>query len=262
MTRASPSGVRQPGFQEIQYQFTRHIRDPENAPAPGDIEDRRMQIYRDLLYNNVEDFLANGFPVLRKITSDSKWHALIRDYFKNHQARTPLFPKMTQEFLQYLDQERVEQTGDYPFMKELAHYEWLELAVSIDSREIITEGVNSEGDLLTGIPVLSPLAWPFAYQYPVHKIAPDYLPEQAPKEPTYLVVYRDCNDEVGFLELNPVAAKLVEILQADNSLNGQQILLDIAREIQHPDPQVVVNGGVEILNSMRDKDIILGTRTN
>ena len=57
-----------------------------------------------------------------------------------------------------------------------------------------------------------------------------------------------------------MAAKLVEILQADNSLSGQQILNDIAREIKHPDPQVVVNGGVEILKSMRDKDIILGVR--
>lgn len=260
MSIVSPNGVKQPGFRDIQYQFTRHIRDPEANAAPADIEDRRMQIYRELIYNNVEDFLANSFPVLRKITADQQWHALMRDYFSKHQARTPMFPKMSQEFLQYLDQERGVQAGDFPFMKELAHYEWLELAIFIDSRNIEMQGIIADGDLLAGIPVLSPLAWPFAYQYPVHKIAPDYLPAEAPAQASYLVVYRGRDDEVGFLELNPVSARLIEHLQVDKPHSGRQILQEIASELQHPDPQVVIASGLEILQSMRDKDIILGTQ--
>ncbi len=256
---ASLSGAEQPDFKEIQYRFSRHIRDPEGCPAPADIEDRRMQIYRDLFYNNVEDFLATAFPVLREITPDQQWHAMMRDYYKTHLARTPLFPKMPQEFLQYLDQEREEQVGDFPFMKELAHYEWLELAVSIDSRDIDMQGIDPEGDLLAGIPVLSPLAWPFAYQYPVHKIAPDNLPREVPEQASYLVVYRDRNDDVGFLELNPVSARLMEYLQSEKPCSGLQILQGIAVELQHPEPQLVIDSGLEILQSMRAKDIILGT---
>ena len=260
MSRISPGeDSKQPDFREIQYQFTRHIRDPEATPAPEGIEDRRMQIYRDLLFNNVEGFIANGFPVLRKILPDEQWQAMIRDYFKNHQARTPLFPKMTQEFLQYLDTER-DDANDYPFIKELAHYEWLELAIAIDTREIPEEGIDPQGDLLKGAPFLSPLAWPFVYQYPVHRISPDFLPEQAPDQPSYLVVYRDRQDEVGFLELNPVSARLLECLQADSTRSGEDILLDIAAQIQHPDPGVVVSGGRAILEAMREKHIILGTR--
>jgi len=261
MTRASSGADKPAGFRDIQYQFTRHIRDPEHAPAPAGIEDRRMRIYRDLLYNNVEDFLANGFPVLREITPQARWQAMVRDYFRNHQARTPLFPKMPQEFLQYLARERQPDAEDYPFIQELAHYEWLELAISIDSREIPEAGIDINGDLLAGVPVLSPLAWPFSYRYPVHRISPDFLPREAPEQPTYLVVYRDRGDEVGFLELNPVSARLVEKLQAQSGQSGKQMLLDIAEEIQHPEPQVVVNGGVDILESMRGKDIIPGVRT-
>jgi hypothetical protein len=257
---ASHSEVNPGSFKDIQYQFTGHIRDPENCPAPADIEDRRMQIYRDLLYNNVEDFLANSFPVLRKIMPDQQWHALMRDYFKNHQARTPLFPKMSQEFLQYLDQEREYQADDFPFMKELAHYEWLELAIFIDSRDLEMNDIDASGDLLAGIPALSPLAWPFAYRYPVHKISPDFLPLEAPAQATYLVVYRGHDDEVGFLELNSVSARLIEHLQAEKALTGRQLLEDIASELQHPDPQLVIDSGLEILHSMHDKDIILGTQ--
>ena len=258
------TGVSQPtaDFRELQYQFTRHIRDPENAPVPADIEDRRMQIYRDLLYNNVEDFLASGFPVLRRITSDEDWHDMVRDYFRSHLARTPLFPKMTQEFLQYLDTERGERDSDYPFMKELAHYEWLELAISIDSRELDDIEANQDGDLMKAPAVLSPLAWPFVYSYPVHKISPDFLPLEPGPQATYLVVYRDRNDDVGFLELNPVSARLLELIQSETGQSGEEMLFQIAAEIQHPDPQVVVNGGAEILQAMKAKDILLGTRAD
>jgi uncharacterized protein len=262
VTTASPREGKQASFKDIQYQFSSHIRDPETCPAPADIEDRRMQIYRELFYNNVEDFLANTFPVLREITPDKQWHAMMRDYFKNHQARTPLFPKMSQEFLQYLDNERGQRSEDFPFTKELAHYEWLELAISIDTRDIDMQGIDAEGDLLEGVPVLSPLAWPFAYQYPVHKISPDYLPEEPPEQPSYLIVYRDRNDDVGFQELNPVSARLIEYLQSDKTSSGLLMLEEIAKEIQHPNPQTVIDGGLDILQTMRDKDILLGTQRN
>lgn len=246
-------------FSEIQYDFTGHIRDPENQPAPADIEDRRMEIYRGLLYRNVESFIAKSYPVLRKITPDERWHGMIRHYFKNHQAHTPLFPKMPQEFLRYLENERGEQPGDFPFLKELAHYEWVELGLALDSRDIDMEGIDVKGDLLEGVPQLNPLVWPLCYRFPVHRIGPEYLPEAAPEQPTYLMVYRDNNDKVGFMEMNPVAARLVELLQAKTGASGKELLANIAGELNHPDPDVVINGGKAIMEEMRNRDIILGT---
>ena len=238
------------------------MRDPENQPAPADVEDRRMGIYRELLYKNVEGFIATSFPVLRKITDDEAWHEMIRHYFKNHQAHTPLFPKMPQEFLQYLQSERSGNTDDYPFLYDLAHYEWVELAISIDPREISTDGIDPEGDLLGGIPVLSPLIWPLAYQWPVHRISPDFLPSQAAEQATYIIVYRDRNDEVGFLELNPVSARLVESIQNNPDKTGRELLEVIAAELDHPEPGIVIDGGLATLRQMLGKDIVLGVRSD
>ena len=246
-------------FKDIQYQFTRHIRDPANAPAPGDIEERRMAIYRDLLYRNVESFLANSFPVLRKVIRDDDWHSLMRKYFKNHQSRTPLFPKMPQEFLQYLQDNEETAENLYPFLLELAHYEWVELALSIDSREIRQDGLDTGGNLLSGVPVLNELSWSLAYNYPVHRIGPDYLPVEKPGQPTCLLVYRDRQDSVRFIELNPLAARLVDCLKEnEENKSGREILMEIAGEIAHPDPEIVVNGGCAILEDMREKEVVLG----
>jgi hypothetical protein len=75
-----------PDFTRRQYAFAANIRNPGNSPAPDDIEDRRMQIYRELFYNNVESFISGTFPVLRRIYSDADWHALVREYFSRHKS--------------------------------------------------------------------------------------------------------------------------------------------------------------------------------
>jgi len=240
--------------------FTQHMRDPENNPAPEGVEDRRIGVYRELIYNNIEGFIANSFPVLRKITPDDRWHEMLRDYVCNHQAHTPLFPRMPLEFIQYLEDERHGHPEDPDFMLELAAYEWAEIAISLDTREIEMDGIDVEGDLLAGVPVLNPLIMTQTYQYPVHKISPDYLPDTPPEGPTYLLVYRRKDDEVGFLELNTVSARLIECIQANDDKTGLQLLERIAEELKHHDPQVVINGGHEIMRDMHDKDILLGVK--
>ena len=245
-------------FTDVQYTFTSHIRDPEANPAPADIEDRRMEIYRDLFYRNVESFISNSFPVLRKVTPDNQWHGMIRDYFKNHQSRTPLFPRMPQEFLQYLEHERKDHSEDPLWLLELAHYEWIETSISIDPRSIDFTNIDREDDLLGGIPVLSPLALPVAYTWPVHKISPDYLPDSQPDEQTWIVIFRKQDDEVGFMVLNAVSARLIEKIQNNQSATGHEILMQIATELQHNNPDAVISGGLDIMREMKDRDILLG----
>lgn len=249
-----------PGFQQVQYAFTAHVRDPQTRPRPADVEARRMHLYSELTYNNVEDFMASTYPVLRSLMDDEVWHALVRDYFAHHYASTPLFHEMPREFLKYLEQERQAKADDLPFLLELAHYEWVELALSVSDQQADMTDVDSEGDLLTGIPVLSPLAWPLSYQFPVHQISTEYLPTQAPEQPTYIIVYRDQQDEVKFLEMNPVTAHLVQLISEATPRSGQQLLETIAEQLQHPNPEVVIEGGRQILQDLRARDILVGAK--
>ena len=255
----SQNNTRPESFRDLQYAFTRHMRDPENTPAPDNIEPRRIAIYTDLIYRNIESFIANSFPVLRKITNDDDWHAMLRDYINHHVSHTPYFPKMPLEFLNYLEKEH-EDIKTPAFYFELAHYEWIETSLMLDHREISFDGIDQEGDLLEGIPQLSPLAMPLAYQWPVHKISPDFLPESLPDQPTYIVIYRDRDYEMGFLELNQVSARLIEELSNNCNKSGKEILLSIAEQLQHPNPDTVISGGLEIMQDFKNKDIILGIK--
>ncbi len=256
-----PSAMAEPStdFRALQLEFTAHIRDPDNSPAPGGIEDRRLEIYRDLLYRNIEGFLANSFPVLRSITADPEWHAMVRHYFAQHRARTPLFPKLPQEFLHYLAEERDPHDGP-PFMQELAHYEWLELEASLDTREIDAVLVDENANCLTGIPVLNPIVRAHSYQFPVHRISPSFQPREPGDESTYLVVYRDRDDEVGFMQLNPITARLIDLIMQNPDTAGRSLLLQISEEMSHPDPEVVISGGAEIMSELCQREVLLGAR--
>jgi len=248
-----------PLFKRTQYAFAAHIRNPELNPIPDDVEARRMKIYSELFFNNVEDFISNTYPVLKEITAEDDWNDMLRDYFSHHLAHTPLFPEMPREFLKYLENER-DNANDPAFIKELAHYEWVELALmTSDLDETITwDKIDKDGDLLNQQPVLSPLAWPLTYQYPVQHISADFMPEAPSQQPVYLLVYRDNEDDVHFMELNPVTALLIQFINDDNQLSTKKILEKIADQLSHPDPKAVIEGGMQIIQDLKKRGVILG----
>ena len=246
-------------LEQSQQQLTAHIRNPDQVPGPSGIEPRRLKIYSELFYNNIEGFLSSGFPVLRDIFSDENWHAMVRDFMLKHRCHTPYFLEITQEFLLYLQESRQPNPVDPIFMQELAHYEWVELALDIAEEELDQLAVNPEGDLLDGLPLVSPLAWSLSYKYPVHKIGHSYQPQQAPEQATYLVVYRNLQHKVGFMEANAITARLLELLCSKEVESGRAALLQLAAEMQHPDPLQIVESGLDILKQLGSLDIILGT---
>lgn len=246
-------------FQKQQARFTAHLRDPANVPAPDGIEDRRLNIYRELFYNNIEGFLANAFPVLRAVTDDTRWHAMVRDFFARHRNTDPLFNGLAQEFLRYLEDERGVVDGDPPFVTELAHYEWVELALSVAEDVLSPALADPNGDLLEAAPLVSPLAWTLAYSYPVHRISPEFQPTEPDAAPTFLIVYRSRQDEVKFTEINAVTARLMELIEAQPQATGREHLVAIAAELGMAAESLIAPGH-EMLLGLRARDVVMGTR--
>ena len=248
-------------FQDTQRAFAAHIRDPQHVPAPEGIEDRRMAVYRELFFNNLKSLLSTTFPVLSKLMGDQKWRALIRQFMIRHRAQTPYFLQLPEELLRFLETEYEAQDGDYPFLLELAHYEYIELALNTSNEVNDLKGIDIAGNLLANVPVKSVLAWAFAYQYPVHRISPDFLPEEPAEQPVYLAIYRNREDKTSFMELNPLTAGLLDAIDNnDASLTGEALLRQFGAFIQYPDIDTLVAHGEAAMQQMLDLDILVGTR--
>lgn len=219
--------------ESIQRQLASHLRDPENKIAPEGLEDRRVQIYRDLVYKNIFNFISSSFPVLKKVNSDAYWHELIRDFLKNYQAHSPYFSDLAREFLDYLEQRAQKQLkDDKVFMFELAQYEWAEVGLLLSDEKVpdncflqqigdsdkledkldeLLADLESSFHIQDATPSLSPLAWSMHFSFPVHKISQDFIPDSPEAQPVFLIVYRTRDDRIHFMESNVITVRLLEL---------------------------------------------------
>ncbi|WP_051640772.1 DUF2063 domain-containing protein [Thiomicrorhabdus sp. Milos-T2] len=198
-----------PYFQQLQLQFTAHIRNPQQfnyqPETEKPIEARRLKIYEELFFNNLQDFFSQLFPVCNEILGESRWLLLVREYMAKHKAQTPLFHELGEEFLDFLQTEYTPLENDPEFLLELAHYEWVELALGVSEEQGFDSDNQSEIDLQLEYEI-SPVAWLLAYEWPVHQLSEENQPKTKPNQATTLLVYSENSEQerIDFMVLTPL----------------------------------------------------------
>jgi len=245
-------------FQDIQRQLAGHIRSRGQTKAPDGSEETRLKIYRELFYNNVKGFLDGGFPVCRSVLGEEHWQRLATAFFSQYQHQTPYFLEIAGAFLDFLNNHYEMTEGDPVWLCELAHYEWLELVVDVDPSSL-PAGTDVEGDVLQNIPVPASACQGFLYQYPVHTIAPENS-DPAPRE-TALVVFRDSEEQVRFVETNPFTLGLLGLVVANpDELSGLQLVESLLRASGMALTDAAMAGGCQILQQWRQQGVLAGSR--
>lgn len=249
-----------PTFQQYQADFTGYIRQPSRSRRPAGVVARRMDVYADLVFNNIREMVSACFPVAVRVLGVRRWNRIVRAFMAQHACATPIFRKIPEEFLIWL--ETAESDDIPPWLRSLAHYEWVELALTVSDAVVAESGqINPDGDLLAGRPVLAPALMLLSYPYAVQRISPRYKPAQPDAELTYLLAFRrdvaNDQDEIKFIELNSVSARLLALL-SDHGCSGKKALQTIVDELKHPRPEVVMQGGLQVLESLRQESAILG----
>lgn len=236
-------------FQQYQYAFTAHIRDPENNPKPINVDEERMAVYREGVYNNIFESASVCFPVCQATLGEKSWHAIVRRFVASHHARSPIFREIPKELVSFLQTD----TSTPHYIKALAHYEWVELAVNSMQTEI--PELSEQSDLLNEVPVLAPAHMLLQYDYPVQRISLQFKPEEI--ETTNLLVFRNADNQVNFVELNPMVYLLLELIK--QNMTGTEALTLLAEKMQHPQPRVIVEFGIGVLKDLMQQGALLGS---
>jgi hypothetical protein len=216
----------------------------------------RAQVYRDLIFANLSTLLSGTFPVLIKILGDEQWRTLVRIFLRDYRAQTPKFGEIAKEFIEFLAAEpQALSEGTWPpFMVELAHYEWVEMALQQSDAEPLAP---SDAALILERPLqVSPLAWPLAYGWPVQLVGPDFQPEAAPAQPTLLLVRRAEDWSVKFSELSPLAWRLLQRIEAFPELDGQAQLEGLAVEAGASGSAEFMQSGAALLRQMHGEGVV------
>ena len=252
--RIQPMSIQLPEFQRFQYAFTAHLRNPGTKPVPPGIDARRMRIYSRLVYENLDGFLLKCFPVTRDVLGPRRWSRLVRAFLIAHRSRSPLFHQIAGEFIEFMASKGAIPESYPAFLLELAHYEWVELALSASMDTPDWKRIDATGNLLEGRPLLNPVLANLCYHWPVHHIRPHARITQTE---TYLLLFRDADDEVQFSEINAFTARLIDLLVLEEH-TGRAALEIITTESRHPSPEVVTQGGLKIMTDLQARGALLG----
>ena len=224
-------------FIEIQHDLAEHIR---NGQHNAKFEQRRLAIYQELFFNNIEGFCANAFPVLKSILEDDVWKSWVRLFLVEAQNHSPFFVDIAEQFLGFLSEKAQEQEhnsfynktfeplASSPWLLELAHYEWVELHISVQEPPVLsnncTEFLSSRAPLETFNFSLAPSAMPLAYQFPVQSISPTNYMDVTP-ELTTLIVHQvlahersedsvDVSPNIAFVKTDVLTIHLLSFIQS------------------------------------------------
>lgn len=234
-----------------QQQFAGFIRSGEGVQ--DGVPPARMAVYQSLFFNNIKGFADTTFPVCAAVLGESEWLRLVRAFFHQHRSTTPYFLQISEEFLHWLP--ATHWAAEYPWLTELAHYEWLELAVDTSA----DPSSYGDGDALTEIPVLAAGACGQLYQYPVHRIRADQsLPAV---ELTALIVFRDAQDAVRFIHCNTTTLSLLLLLQAAPR-TGNEAIEQLLTELNLSQSETARQGARAIIHDWQKSGLIVGVRRN
>jgi len=229
---------------------------------PDGVESRRMKIYAELFYNNIEGFINNNFPVLHAVVEESIWQKVIRQFMVKHRCKSPIFAEIGREYLQFLETESFQSSdlaSQLPdFTLELAYYEWLELVLSIDQSVIdwVPVEQSSQQFLLKKQLKVSDLSRLGSFSYPVHQISDSFIPGLEDKQDSHLLIYRNRQHQINFILLAPMSALLFQKLSEADGETVEMILLNLAEEIGFKNSDEFLLAGCNIIDEWCQKDIV------
>ena len=276
-----------PGLLRMQQSWSGYLRAPTQTERPAGTAARRIDVYAELLRNNIRGFIDQCFPLCRVSVSAACWEDLIEGFFSQGTwHHSPFFHEIPRAFVDFLQSqpgaqsqprsqpqsqrqgqgqeqgqgqgqgheqeqeqeqmppqarvssqaqeaqghsqmqasepghERVvattrgsapertpacEEASRPPWFADLAHYEWLELAV--ETAPDVPAQVGPQGlALAAGLQLAG-------YEWPVHTIGPGAAEVQPAT--TFVAVYRNRQHVVRFSVLTPAAAQLLATLQGN-----------------------------------------------
>lgn len=240
-----------PDFQAQQHKFCAWLRDPSQA-MPADVAPARMQVYRELLYHNVCNFIDMVYPVAQVLVGQAQWQHWQQQFFTHYRCSSPFYLDISLHFRDYLQADAASalQLAQYPWLHELLQYEWLELYLDTmldhQPNQPSDDQPNHPPDYQCSHPQhhqpdsqddicawqLTRAVWVLVYQYPVYQwhqgtSANDISNLGA--APSAIVVWRAADHRVQMRPISPLYAIALSELQkqfedASANLNHQQLL--------------------------------------
>lgn len=240
-------------FRQYQFALARHLRDPLSVPAPVGVDAKAPATCTQEMVKHLRDVLEPAFPITQALLGEDIWEHSVRLFLKDAPNHTPWASTTQRAFVDHVCKSP-EMQNLPAWLQDLAHFEWLQNAVSTAPVQWPT--FNANADVMQHAVVLNPTHVEAAYEWPVHSIDTEYKPDDMQK--TYVSMLRDMDDELHVLESSVFRGQLLDLLREGQT--GEQAFIVLAHWLSHPEPDAFVCEGAEVMAQLQREGIVLGAR--
>ncbi len=171
----------------------------------------RLNIYKSLIFNNIEDTCAKAFPITKHILNEN-WNNLIKNFIKEENLSSPYLQDVPFEFFNFCKNFE----GLEDFITELMFYELIELEVF--NKDIPLVKANFSWNYVYR---LSETAILKEFSYPVHKLNEIGIENLKRLKGNFpLIIYLNPkNFDVEYLEITKFLFEILEKINEDSLKN-------------------------------------------
>jgi hypothetical protein len=253
-----------------------------NSPPWGElsslqgIESQRIALYQELMFNTVLETMQNIYPFTYQLISnngkdDATWNDLAEAYRRTHPNVSYKLLGAVEAFPQFIAGQ-AKWMKRYPFLNELALYEWLEVHV------LNLPDAHSEIDLVGALPELSEFqsykpVWNEArvlqhFEFPIPDIIaalqaePD-VPFSVAPQAVDVLIYRDPETlEARFFCLNGITSALIQISTTQPDGSYTQVLQQLKAAtpvLQTMSLEVIMTQAAQLFQNCLSIGLLLGS---
>jgi hypothetical protein len=229
------------------------------------VDRKGIELYGNLINFGHQDVMEAVYPYCSKLLAQ-KWPDIVDDYLRRYPPEHHNFNRLCARFPEYVTKYGGSLLERYPFLPELADYEWIELE-KMEEPADIKRFPHSELSDLTQIaslrPVLNPTAIIRRYSYNVLDIGDTIehegkLARKVHPDETLVAIYRDPETHrCRFVVLGTASASVVEA--ARNALSYQQLIPVVVGAMPNSDPQQAVIDFLELVEELQQFGIFVGS---
>lgn len=231
------------------------IEDADDRAAMAAQADRLM-IYRTLVHNRIKNAIRDFVPRTLARLGRAPFGGTFDRYMDELGPQSPYLRDVPEEFVNWAAPIWKRDASVPDYIVDLARHELLELVVRNDPRG---------GEPATGVPVALDRGIRFDgsvrlchYAHPVHELPRGLDDKTAPDaRSTDLLVYRDAQGRVRYLELTPFAAAVVAALLTDR-LALEPALRRACAVLDEPLDDDKLAGAASLLADLGERGVALG----
>jgi|GEM_PF-1839902 len=258
------------------------IKAQANVRAPYRKLHRPFSLYSELLQNTVFDTLSGFFPYCEKLLHE-EWLSLCETYRRQYPNKSYQLFRCAENMPAFLG-EQGSWVERYPFLEDLARYEWLEVQVENEREQVLpAHNIPFVPDSQEQLRTLSPI-WNAASElqtswYPIPRIIEAIQEDSALNQETdnpqwiktlsvdyqltTLFIFRDpWTHRARFFELNSLTAQLIQLSMMNPEASYETVLKELLSsvpELATLSLETLLNEGLSIFKLLHAEGILLGS---